>query len=41
MELCPHISKITVERTLAALVKKKYIKKVGNGPSTGYVKLKN
>lgn len=39
MELCPDISKVTVERTLTDLVKNGYIKKVGSGPSTAYVKI--
>lgn len=39
MELCPDISKVTVERTLTELVKSGYISKVGAGPSTGYVRL--
>lgn len=39
MELCPDISKVTVERTLTELVKSGYIAKVGAGPSTGYVRL--
>lgn len=39
MELCPDISKVTVERTLTELVKSGYIAKVGSGPSTGYVRL--
>ena len=39
MELCPDISKVTVERTLTDLVKKEYIAKVGAGPSTGYVRI--
>ena len=39
MELCPDISKITVERTLTNLVKSGYIAKVGAGPSTGYVRV--
>ena len=34
----PDISKITVERTLADLLKNNYIKKVGSGPATGYIK---
>jgi len=38
MELCPDISKVTVERTLTALVKSGYIAKIGAGPSTGYVR---
>lgn len=39
MELCPDISKVTVERTLTALVKSGYIEKVGAGPSTGYIRI--
>ncbi len=39
MELCPDISKITVERTLTAFVKSGYIAKVGAGPATGYVRI--
>ena len=39
MELCPDISKITVERTLTELVKAGYIAKVGAGPSTAYVRI--
>lgn len=39
MELCPDISKITVERTLTDLVKKGQIKKVGSGPATAYVRI--
>lgn len=39
MELCPDISKVTVERTLTELVKGGYIAKVGAGPSTGYVRI--
>ena len=39
MELCPDISKVTVERTLTELVKSGYIVKVGAGPSTGYVRM--
>ena len=39
MELCPDISKVTVERTLTDLVKSEYIAKVGAGPSTGYVRI--
>ncbi len=38
MDMCPDISKITVERTLTELVKSGYIIKVGAGPSTAYVK---
>lgn len=37
MELCPDISKVTIERTLTDLVKNEYIAKVGAGPSTAYV----
>ena len=39
MELCPDISKVTVERTLTDLVKSGYIAKIGAGPSTGYVRI--
>ncbi|MGI6096108.1 MAG: Fic family protein [Lachnospiraceae bacterium] len=39
MDACPDISKTTVERTLADLVKSGYIAKVGAGPSTGYVRI--
>ena len=39
MELCPDISKVTVERTLTDLVKSGYIAKVGSGPSTSYVRI--
>lgn len=39
LELCPDISKVTVERTLTELVKSGYIAKVGAGPSTGYVRI--
>ena len=39
MELCPDISKVTVERTLTELVKSEYIAKVGSGPSTAYVRI--
>lgn len=39
MDACPDISKTTVERTLADLVKNGYIAKVGSGPSTGYVRI--
>ena len=37
MDICPDISRITVERTLTALVKSGCIAKVGAGPSTGYI----
>ncbi|MCL2197534.1 MAG: Fic family protein [Defluviitaleaceae bacterium] len=36
LEACPDISKITVERTLAALTKEGYIVKIGAGRSTAY-----
>lgn len=39
MELCPDISKVTVERTLTELVKNGYIAKIGAGPATAYVKV--
>lgn len=39
LEICPDISKVTVERTLTDLVKRGYIAKVGAGPSTAYVKV--
>lgn len=39
MDFCPDISKVTIERTLTDLVKNGYIKKVGSGPSTAYVKI--
>ena len=39
MELCPDISKVTVERTLTDLVNSGYIAKVGAGPSTAYVRI--
>ena len=39
MELCPDISKVTIERTLTDLVKSGYIAKVGAGPSTAYVRI--
>ena len=39
MELCPDISKVTVERTLTELVKSGFIVKVGAGPATAYVKV--
>lgn len=39
MELCPDISKVTIERTLTDLVKSEYIAKVGAGPSTAYVRI--
>ena len=37
MDLCPDISRVTVERTLTELVKSGYIVKVGAGPSTEYI----
>ena len=39
-EYYPEISKVTVERTLIELVKTGYIKKVGSGRNTAYVKSK-
>lgn len=36
LEACPDVSKVTVERTLAALVKEGYIVKVGAGRGSGY-----
>lgn len=39
MELCPDISKVTVERTLTDLVKSGYIAKVGAGPANAYVRI--
>ena len=39
MDAHSDISKTTVERTLADLVKSEYIAKVGSGPATGYVKI--
>lgn len=39
MELCPDISKVTVERTLTDLVKSGYIAKVGAGPASAYVRI--
>ncbi|MBR1854064.1 MAG: Fic family protein [Lachnospiraceae bacterium] len=41
MDICPDISKVTVERTLTNLVKHGYIKKIGAGPNTAYVKNEN
>jgi Fic family protein len=38
MELCPDISKVTVERTLTSLVKAGYLKKIGGGRSIAYSK---
>ena len=38
LEMCPDISKITVERTLNALVKSGYLIKTGGGPSIAYLK---
>lgn len=39
MDICPDISKITVERTLNALLKAGQIDKVGRGPATGYISI--
>ena len=41
LEACPDISKVTVERTLTALVKEGYIIKIGAGRSTAYAKTDN
>ncbi|MDR1158429.1 MAG: Fic family protein [Oscillospiraceae bacterium] len=38
LEVCPDISKVTVERTLTALVKSGYLVKIGGGRSTAYGK---
>ena len=38
LESCPDISKVTIERTLAALVKEGYIVKISAGRSTAYGK---
>jgi len=38
MEACPDISKITVERTLTALVKAGYLEKIGGGRTAAYSK---
>ena len=41
MEICPDISKVTIERALAALVKSGYLLKIGGGRTTGYTKADN
>jgi len=38
MEACPDIGKVTVERTLAALVKTGYLEKIGGGRTAAYGK---
>ena len=38
LDLCPDISKVTVERVLKDLVESGKIKKVGGGRSTSYVR---
>jgi Fic family protein len=38
MEVCPDISKVTVERTLTSLVKQGYLVKIGGGRSVAYGK---
>lgn len=38
LEICPDISKMTVERTLADLLKQGYIEKTGSGRATAYYK---
>ena len=40
LEFCPDISKVTVERTLTALVKEGYLTKIGKGRSVAYGKAK-
>ena len=40
LEFCPDISKVTVERTLTALVKEGYLTKIGKGRSVAYGKTK-
>jgi Fic family protein len=37
-EVCPDISKVTIERTLTALVKQGYLVKIGGGRITAYGK---
>ena len=37
-QFCPDISKSTIERTIAKLLKEGYIVKTGAGPATGYIK---
>jgi Fic family protein len=39
LQTVPDISKVTVERTLTALLKENYIMKIGKGPSTAYSKV--
>jgi Fic family protein len=39
IELCPDISKVTIERTLTALVKEGFIVKVGAGRTVAYSKV--
>lgn len=36
--ICPDISTITIERTLASLLKDGFINKIGNGRSTAYIR---
>ncbi|MGI6118005.1 MAG: Fic family protein [Bilifractor sp.] len=38
MEQCPDISRTTVERALGAMVKEGYVRKIGGGPSTAYLR---
>ena len=38
MEICPDISKVTIERTLTSLVKDGYLIKIGGGRSVAYGK---
>ena len=37
MDVCPDISQVTVERTLAHLVKDGYVEKIGAGPASAYI----
>jgi len=36
--MCPDISAVTIEKTLARLLKDRFIKKIGNGRYTAYIK---
>ncbi|MDR2713331.1 MAG: hypothetical protein LBB91_09510 [Clostridiales bacterium] len=38
MEICPDISKVTVERTLNALVKEGHLLKISGGRATSYAR---
>lgn len=37
LDICPDISQVTIERTLALLVKDGYIEKIGGGPASAYI----